>query len=69
MRAVQTYKMEQKEGDAFYSKTEDRIGLFHQWGTDYEEFSDSAGLYSTAIIELATGEIITPPADMIKFLD
>ena len=69
MRTVQTYRMEKKEGDSFYSKIEDRIGSFHGWGADYEEFDHGVGSFSIAIIELSTGEVITPASDMVKFLD
>lgn len=46
------------------------VGKFHQWGCNYEEFADvGVGNFSTAIVELPDGRIITPSADKIQFLD
>lgn len=44
-------------------------GYFHQFGYNYEEFENGAGNYSTAIVELPTGEIVMPVVDDIQFLD
>lgn len=44
------------------------LGYFHQWGCDYEEFETGAGNFSTAIVELPDGKIVTPVATNIKFL-
>lgn len=32
-------------------------GYFHQWGIDFEEFSEGPGNYTTAIIEDTSGKI------------
>lgn len=45
------------------------MGYFHRWGCNYEEFETGAGNYSTAIVELPSGEIVMPVADDIQFLD
>ena len=45
------------------------MGYFHRWGCNYEEFETGAGNYSTAIVELQSGEIVMPVADDIQFLD
>lgn len=46
-----------------------KIGYFHQWGCDCEEFEDSVGNYTVAIVELPNGEIVTPVPKDIKFID
>lgn len=43
-------------------------GLFHQWGSDYEEFEEGPGNYATAIVELPDGKIENVPAGDIEFL-
>ena len=42
---------------------------FHQWGVDYEENEGANGNYTTAIVELPDGSIITPLANLIQFTD
>lgn len=32
-------------------------GWFHQWGCDFEEFSDGPGNFTTAIVEDDTGKV------------
>lgn len=44
-------------------------GIFHQWGSNYEEFESGAGNYSVAIVELPDGKVIMPCADSIQFTD
>jgi len=44
-------------------------GVFHCWGADFEEFETGPGNYSTAIIELDDGEIVSCVANNVKFLD
>lgn len=47
-----------------------KLGYFHQWGCDYEEFADvGVGNYSIAIVELPNGKIVTPVAKDIEFID
>ncbi len=45
------------------------IGRFHQWGSNFEEFENGAGNYSTAIVELPDGTVVMPVADDICFLE
>lgn len=45
------------------------LGYFHGWGSNYEEYENGAGNYSTAIVELPDGRVIMPVADDICFLD
>ena len=42
-------------------------GLFHQWGSGYEEFSAGPGNYTMAIIELPGGQIVTAMPEDVKF--
>lgn len=47
-----------------------KLGFFHEWGVNYEEFNDiGVGNYSVAIVELPDGRIVMPAADDIVFLD
>jgi hypothetical protein len=58
----ETRKMEKRETDKF--------GLFHQWGTDFEELGETGvGNYTTAVIERGDGTIETPHANLIQFID
>lgn len=42
-------------------------GTFLGFGVDYEDINFSAGIYSTAIIEDAFGEVMNVPVELIKF--
>lgn len=44
-------------------------GRFHRWGDGYEEFDNGAAGFTTAIIELDDGQIVSCPAETVKFLD
>lgn len=44
-------------------------GVFHAWGVDFHEFETGPGNFSTAIIELSTGEILNQPVELIRFTD
>ncbi len=44
-------------------------GYFHEWGTDYEELQGGVGQFPIAIIEKDDGTIVTPHAELIKFVD
>ena len=67
-RRVNIYKYEKSSNDNVYNKILDCEGIFHQFGCDYEEFETGAGNYSTAIVELETGEIRNIPVEMIVFI-
>ena len=45
------------------------LGYFHQWGQNFEEIYGDVGQYTTAIVELPDGRIVTPAAADIIFLD
>lgn len=44
-------------------------GLFHQWGSDFEEFESGPANYTVAIIELDDGSVVTAQPDKVIFLD
>ena len=58
-----------------YEKVNDKwekvevIGLFHLWGSAYEQFESGPGNYTTAIIELPGGRIVTSSPEDVHFLD
>ena len=69
MRPVTVFEYYRPEGETIYQKRECGKGMFHQFGVSYEEFENSPGQFTTAIVELPTGEVITPDASMIRFDD
>lgn len=50
-----------------YEIKEFESGWFYGIGVDYEEFESGPGMYSTAIVELPDGKVITPPIKDIRF--
>lgn len=54
-----------------YEKGEavDVVGRYHCWGNNYEEFDGGPGVFTTAIIELEDGRIVSCPAETVQFLD
>ncbi len=44
-------------------------GIFHRWGDAYEEFQSGPGNYTTAIIELPDGKIVTALPEDVQFCD
>lgn len=44
-------------------------GVFHQWGSSYEEFESGPGNYTTAIVELTDGSIVEVLPRYLKFID
>jgi hypothetical protein len=42
-------------------------GLFHRFGVNYEGFDDGVGNYTTAIVEMPDGSVMSVPVDMIVF--
>ena len=45
-----------------------RDGVFHGFGTDFEEFESGPAPFSIAIVEFPDGTVEMPRADRIKFL-
>ena len=71
MRKVEIYgyKTVLKDGRKYQEKYLSGEGFFHQFGCDYEEFETGSGNYSTAIVELGTGEIKNVPVENVVFLE
>lgn len=44
-------------------------GRFHLWGSNYEELDVGAGNFTTAIIELDDGRVVSCPAETVQFYD
>lgn len=52
-----------------YEKSEYGMGWFHQWGLDFEELCEVTSMqYSCAIVEMDSGDVVMPRADMIEFV-
>lgn len=67
MRNVVVYEWKRLVGKPS-EKVEAQTEVFHQWGVSYDEFETGPGNYSTAIVELTDGTIVTPPANMVQFI-
>lgn len=61
--------MEYDKDKRMFVEREFAVGLFHQWGNDYEEFESGPGNFTVAIVELPDGKIVTPVAREVHFLD
>lgn len=48
--------------------TGEQEGLFHQFGSNYEEHNPGIGNYSTAIIEMENGDVKNIPVEDIRFI-
>lgn len=69
MRKVQIYKHESPDSpSSAWNKIKDGMGIFHQFGVDYEEFDNGPVNYTTAIVEMLDGTIRSVPVENIKFL-
>lgn len=44
-------------------------GRFHRWGDSYEEFETGPGNFTTAIVELNDGKIVSCCAETLQFMD
>ncbi len=69
MREVLIFKYEKADGKPHFDKVADGVGRFHEWGSNYEEFENGAGNFSTAIIERPDGTVENVPVELIKFTD
>lgn len=70
MRKVQAYKYEKPVSpSSTWNKIEDGIGIFIQYGVNYEEFDAGPGNFTTAIIEMPDGTVKNVPVENIQFLD
>ena len=53
--------------EIYYEMEEQGWATFHQFGIDFEEFEGGPGSFTTAIIELADGQVLNVPAENIRF--
>ncbi len=58
-----------KETDKHLSKVRKGEATFLSWGFDFEEVDMGVGTYSVAILELASGDVIGLPVELIKFIN
>ena len=56
-------------GTGCWQKDFENAGLFHQWGTSYEEFESGAGNFTVAIVEMPDGTIEQVLPENLKFVD
>ena len=64
-RPVMVFKYDQNR-----TKIEDGFAVFHQFGSDFEDYGEyGPANFSTAIIEREDGTIETTAPDLIKFTD
>lgn len=68
MRKVIVHKMERLSGQSFFSKIVIGHGKFHEFGVNCEEFGHGVGNFSTAIVEMPSGEVLSVALDMITFV-
>lgn len=66
MRKVIVSEMLHRDGK--WQPFEKGEALFHQFGTDYEEFESGAANFSAAIVEWPTGQVEIVRADRIRFV-
>ena len=58
--------LKQENGCLELEETEE--ALFHEWGSNYEEFDSGPGNYSIAIVEFDDGKIQSIPVEQIRFI-
>lgn len=63
------YMVKRTNGSKYYELVNFKLGYFHAFGIDYDEFDTGIALFSTAIIELPNGKIISTGVDNIEFID
>lgn len=68
-RPVTVFKLHRDEGEIDYRKVPVGAGLFHQFGSDFEEFENGGCVYSTAIVEMPDGTVQNVPVEMVRFDD
>lgn len=57
------------DSQGLYVERKFEEGIFHQWGSAYEEFETGPGNYTVAIVELPDGKVVTPYVEDIQFID
>ena len=68
MRKVMVSENRQQE-EKKWKLVEKGEAMFHQFGSNYEEFENGAGNYTTAIIEWPDGTVGNVPVQHVRFLD
>jgi hypothetical protein len=66
-RKVVYYEYKKAEKADHFEKVCAGNALFLDFGVDFEEFEYGVGTYSTAIIELPSGEVKNVPVELIVF--
>ena len=70
MKKVECKRVTYEYNGSVRNKRETTIeGLFHQWGSDFEEFECGPGNMTVAIVELPDGTVETFAPINIKFLN
>ena len=68
MRQVECKRITYEHNGSITNKREVTVtGLFHGWGSAYEEFDAGPGNFTIAIVELDDGQIETFIPELIKF--
>ena len=67
-RKVKVFEWQKVEGESYSEKVKIGVGLFVQWGCDYEEFETVPGNYTTAVVEMEDGTIHNAHCEMIQFI-
>lgn len=69
-RPVRVYTFRKYPGDKDWTKEVIyERATFHRFGEDYHELEGGIARFPVAVIELADGTVVMPPADRIQFLD
>lgn len=71
MRKVNVFKIgvEVVDGKTTFPRLFVGVGVFHQFGVDYEEFESGAGNFSTAIVEMPDGKILNYAVHLVEFIE
>ena len=67
-RKVKIYEWKQKGNPPRQTRVKTGVGLFHQFGFNYEEFEEGPGNFSTAIVEMEDGKVRNIPVEDIEFI-
>lgn len=67
MRKVKVSKWVRK--GTIYVKEPSYIGLFHEWGTEPEEFEDVTVGTTVAIVEMPDGTLDNVPSCLLQFIE
>ncbi len=68
-RLVKVTKWEKHPEHKHFEQVPDGVAVFHQFGSDIEEYHEGAATYSTAIIERKNGTVENVPVGLIQFIE